>query len=117
MASERRRLHTIAAFRKDLKALKRKHYDMGLLREPIDALISGDGELLARRYRDHALTGGWKGYRELHVQGDWLIVYFIDDDSVTLVLARSGSHDELFGAKMGRKEINALLKAPRERLS
>lgn len=114
MPSEHRyRITTIPSFRQDYKRLNRKHYDMGLLRRPFALLMSGDTETLRREYRDHALTGNWQGFREFHIQGDWLVVYFVDADTITLVLARTGSHDELFGSKMGRKEIRSLFSAPR----
>lgn len=114
MPSERYRLETVAAFRHDLKALKRKHYDMSLLREPVDALMRGDWNLLAVKYSDHALKGSWQGFREFHVQGDWLVTYFKDEDSITLVLTRTGSHDELFGATMTRGATRAFRRAPRK---
>ena len=113
MSSERHRIYTIPMFRQDYKALRRKHYDMRLLRRPFSLLMAGDMETMRREYRDHALTGQWKGFREFHVRGKWLVVYFVDGDDVALVMSRTGSHDELFGAKMGRREINALLGAPR----
>lgn len=89
---------------------------MELLRRPFSLLAAGDMETMRREYRDHALTGAWQGFREFHVQGDWLVTYFVDGDTITLVLARTGSHDELFGSKMGRKETRAMLKAPRRTL-
>lgn len=112
MAS-RNRIRTIPAFTSDLKALKRKHYDLTLLREPVRALMEGDRQLLRTKYDDHALTGDWAGYREFHVKGDWLVVYFRDEDGVTLVLTRSASHDELFRAKINRRIIKGYLTAPR----
>ena len=52
--------------------------------------------MLRTRYRDHALKGEWNEYRELHVSGDWLLIYRINKDELRLVLTRTGSHDELF---------------------
>ena len=47
-------------------------------------------------FRDHNLTGKWQGYRECHIQPDWLLVYRISDDDLVLVLTRTGSHSDLF---------------------
>ncbi len=47
------------------------------------------------RYRDHALTGEYKGHRECHLKPDLLLVYTKPDEH-TLVLVRLGSHSELF---------------------
>lgn len=52
-------------------------------------------ESLDPRHRDHSLVGDWLGYRECHVQADWLLIYRIDDD--TVYLARTGTHSNLFG--------------------
>lgn len=111
--TSRNRIATIPAFTADLKKLKKKHYDLTLLREPIQALIDGNQTLLRTKYDDHALTGNWAGFREFHIKGDWLVVYFRDDDTVTLVLARTGGHDDLFGSKNSRRVIKDYFSAPR----
>ena len=46
------------------------------------------------KYRDHALVGEWKGYRECHIRPDWLLVYQKQDQE--LILVRTGSHSDLF---------------------
>lgn len=38
-----------------------------------------------------------QGGRELHIEGDWLLIYRIDHGELCLVLTRTGSHDALFG--------------------
>jgi mRNA interferase YafQ len=51
-------------------------------------------QVLAARYRDHALSGEWSGYRDCHVKPDLVLIYEkLDDD--TLRLVRIGSHSEL----------------------
>jgi len=54
------------------------------------------GQTLASSFRDHALTGNWHGYRECHIRPDWLLVYRIEKGELLLVLARTGSHSDLF---------------------
>ncbi|WQT61757.1 YafQ family addiction module toxin [Helicobacter pylori] len=49
---------------------------------------------LDKRFKDHALSGTYKGCRECHIKPDVLLVYRVRDDE--LVLLRSGSHSELF---------------------
>ncbi|WP_407711855.1 type II toxin-antitoxin system YafQ family toxin [Bullifex porci] len=46
--------------------------------------------------RDHALTGDYIGFRECHIQPDWLIVYRIDNDELLIFLSRTGTHADLF---------------------
>lgn len=81
------------AFLRDVKRLKQKHYDMGLLVEVQAVLRRNDRTLLAGRYRDHQLKGNLRGFRELHIQGDWLLVYRVEGEHVAL--ARTGTHDGL----------------------
>ena len=58
----------------------------------VDAL--GNDQLLDPRYRDHALTGEWKDYRDCHIKPDMVLIYRKPDD-VVLQLVRLGSHSEL----------------------
>ncbi len=55
-----------------------------------------NGEVLEEKYRDHDLTGNYKGCRECHVEPDWLLIYEVVDDVLVLMLYRVGSHSELF---------------------
>ncbi|TGV55482.1 type II toxin-antitoxin system YafQ family toxin [bacterium M00.F.Ca.ET.141.01.1.1] len=51
---------------------------------------------LGAEWSDHELSGKeWKGAREAHIGGDFLLVYSADDEFVEFV--RLGSHSELFG--------------------
>ena len=81
-------------FQKDYKRLEKRKYDLAKLDVVIKALQTG--EALDPKYKDHALSGNWKGYRECHIQPDWLLVYKILDDELILVLARTGTHSDLF---------------------
>ena len=49
---------------------------------------------LSLAYRDHALRGNWDGYRDAHIEPDWLLIYRIKGDE--LHLARTGTHADLF---------------------
>ena len=48
------------------------------------------------KYRDHDLSGDYKGCRECHIEPDWLLVYEVINDVLVLMLYRVGSHSELF---------------------
>jgi mRNA interferase YafQ len=44
------------------------------------------------------LTGEWKGYRALHLEGrnsNWVMLYQVVDDEVFFVA--TGTHDEVYG--------------------
>ena len=96
MDCEKRRLLTIKSFDNDYKKIRKKHIDTEDFLAVFQALIDNNQQLLKSKYRDHALTGSWKGYRELHVQPNLLLIYWVDGLSVSLVLVRAGNHDELF---------------------
>jgi mRNA interferase YafQ len=76
-----------------VKRLRRQGFDLAQLEAVIVTLVVP--ELLDEHYRDHALIGNWKGFRECHMQPDWLLIYRIENNE--LQLARTGSHTELFG--------------------
>ena len=71
------------------------HLNINLLDDIIRALSRGD--TLPEKNKDHALSGGWIGHRECHIQPDWLLIYRIEDDILVLTLARTGTHSDLFG--------------------
>lgn len=81
-------------FKKDLKLAKKQGKDTDKLFEVIEKLANG--EKLDAKYRDHDLTGNYKGCRECHVEPDWLLVYEVMGDVLVLMLYRVGSHSELF---------------------
>ncbi len=61
-------------------------------------LIANEGPL-GPEWRDHSLAGDWTDHRELHVGGDFLLVYRVDEPgraSETVVFVRAGTHAELF---------------------
>ena len=82
-----------SAFEKDVKRLRKGGKDMGKLRAMIDRLCSRRPP--DSRHRDHVLTGDWKGWRDCHIEPDWLLIYKVDGGD--LALGRTGSHSELFG--------------------
>jgi mRNA interferase YafQ len=79
-------------FRRDVKRAKKRGKDLGKLRELLILLLAGDE--LPSSYKDHPLKGDWKGYRDVHIEPDWLLIYRIDGDQLQLV--RIGSHADLF---------------------
>ncbi len=81
-----------SSFQKDLKRITKRGYDLSLLAAVMNALR--DGQSLPPQRRDHPLKGDWKGWRECHIQPDWLLIYSLTDDEV--ILAATGTHADLF---------------------
>lgn len=81
-------------FKKDLKLAKKQNKDLDKLFSVIEVLARGG--TLPPQYRDHDLSGNYKGTRECHVEPDWLLIYEIQDNVLVLMLYRLGTHSELF---------------------
>jgi mRNA interferase YafQ len=81
-------------FRKDYKRLKKRGYDMSLLDDVIIRLANG--ETLPPQYRDHPLHGDLRGYRDCHIKDDWVMIYKINKNVLTLVLSETGTHSDIF---------------------
>lgn len=81
-----------SAFKRDVKRAGKRGKDMGELRALLRLLI--EGAALPERYRDHALKGNWAGWRDAHIEPDWLLIYRVAGDE--LHLARTGTHSDLF---------------------
>ena len=78
--------------KRDIKRMEKRGKDMKKLINVLNLLSLG--EPLPKQYRDHALTGNWKGTRECHIEPDWLLVYYYMEGII--VFARTGTHSDLF---------------------
>ena len=81
-------------FKKEYKLAQKRDRDISLLRTVIDILAKG--ETLPEKYKDHPLVSIWVGYRECHIQSDWLLIYKYKDNELILSLTANGSHSDLF---------------------
>ena len=81
-------------FKNDLKLAKKQNKNIDKLFIVIEKLANQ--VKLDDKYRDHSLIGEYKGLRECHIEPDWLLIYYIENNTLTLVLARLGSHSDLF---------------------
>ena len=81
-------------FRRDLKRTRRRGKDIEKIKDVIKLLVAE--EPLPERLRDHPLVGDLRGYRECHIEPDWLLIYWTDTEAGTLTLVRTGTHADLF---------------------
>lgn len=81
-------------FKKGYKLAKKRGLDISLLEEIIDKLRRGIP--LEEKHHDHELKGKYKGFRECHIQPDWLLIYLLENDVLTLTLVDTGTHADLF---------------------
>lgn len=87
-------LVTTTQFRKDIKRAKKRGLNLKKLKTILDTLQRE--EPLDEKHRDHALVGNYLGFRECHIEPDWLLVYAIDKGQLILTASRTGSHSDLF---------------------
>ena len=81
-------------YKKDFKLATKRGLNTDLLINVIKLLATTDQ--LPEEYKDHEVSGNWKGFRECHIQPDWLLIYTISDDRLVLTLIRTGTHSDLF---------------------
>ncbi len=86
------RISQTSRFKRDLRKQIKRGKDPQKLKAVLEHLISG--QPLPSRNRDHALTGDWVGWRDCHLEPDWLLIYKLSDDE--LILGRTGTHSDLF---------------------
>ncbi len=83
-----------SAFKKSYKLMKKRGLDLTLLDTVVDELRQGNP--LDEKYKDHILKGEYAGFHECHIKPDWLLIYLIENDILTLTLVDTGSHSDLF---------------------
>ena len=83
-----------SAYKKNYKLMKKRGMDLSLLNDVVDRLRQGLP--LEERHHDHELKGRFAGFREFHIKPDWLLIYLLENEILTLTLVDTGSHSDLF---------------------
>jgi len=89
------RIEYSARMKHDIKRMEKRGKDLRKLVHVLSLLASQNP--LPAAYRDHALSGKWKGVRECHVEPDWLLMYVLHEDVLVVTATATGSHADLFG--------------------
>lgn len=89
-------------FSKDVKVAQKRHKDMNKLKYLMTLLINNTLPLPAV-YKDHPLQGSWKGYRDAHVEPDWILIYKLTDK--LLRFERTGNSRGALWVKHAADEI------------
>ena len=81
-------------YKRDLKRLANQP-EILLSAEIIDVMHHLlNGKNLPEKYKDHALSGNWKGFRDCHIKNDLVLIYHVNNEGLTLV--RLNTHSEVF---------------------
>lgn len=88
-------LRSTKSYRTSFKRVSRhKDFDRERYDLVVDTLLCGDG--LSSEFKDHELTGNFKGIRECHIKNDLLLMYEKHNNILVLLLVDIGSHSSLF---------------------
>lgn len=90
----RRALVMTSRFKKDLKRARKRGLPIGELEAVVDMILEGAD--LPPKHRDHLLSGDYAGFRECHIQPDWLPIYLDEPELCVVTAIRTGSHSDLF---------------------
>lgn len=90
------KINFTSKFKKDYKLAVKRGLNISKLKNIIEKLSYG--EVLERKFKDHELISDKKydNVRECHIEPDWLLIYKIEKDILTLHLIRTGKHNGLF---------------------
>lgn len=80
------------AFKKDVKAVKKRGLNTDDLKFVMTEII--EERELDKKFRNHKLSGHWKGRFECHIAPDWLLIYKLENR--TVIFERTGTHADLF---------------------
>ena len=79
-------------FKKDYQKLKITDKQYAKYIKFLSLLL--EGKSLPLEARDHSLIGNYSGFREFHIGGDVLVVYYIEDEIIRLT--RIGTRSQIF---------------------
>jgi len=80
---------------RDLQLARKRNLDESKLNELIIILMSYNE--VPAKYNDHPLRGYYKGYRDCHINNDWILIYKKDKTLEIIRLIRTGTHSDIFG--------------------
>ena len=81
-------------YEKDVKRAKKRGLNIDKLIDVISMLVNE--QTLPVNNHDHALSGNYSGYRECHIEPDWLLIYEKCDEIRLITLVRTVTHSDLF---------------------
>lgn len=79
-------------FKKDLKLIKKRNWNIELLKKVMQDLV--EEKELPLKNRNHSLTGNYIGFQECHIEPDWLLIYQVGNGII--VFNRTGTHSDIF---------------------
>ena len=81
--------------KRNVKQMEKRGKNMTKLLDVLKLLEEGNS--LPANYRDHALAGKLKGFRECHIEPDWLLMYIVHENVLVIAATATGSHADMLG--------------------
>lgn len=87
-------------YKKELKLMLKRGRDGRKIFDTVTMIFDNANKgiephlLLPQKYSMHKLIGKYKSYWECHIEPDWLLVYYLDEE--VLRLERTGTHNDIF---------------------
>lgn len=81
-------------FEKDYKLCTKRGLKMELINTVFELLEKTSS--LPYKYKPHKLRGNYVNHFECHIQSDWLLIWYCDEDKKEIHLIRTGTHSDLF---------------------
>jgi mRNA interferase YafQ len=88
-------IHETAKYRRDVRRVIRRGKNRALLDAVVNTLR--EEKPLDPKHRDHALHGSLEGFRDCHIENDWVLVYAVNNKELILTLSQTGAHADIFG--------------------
>ncbi len=85
---------------KELRLMVKRGKDVNKLLKILNTIVENanngisHNSLLPRQYSLHRLSGKYKDYWECHIEPDWLLIYYLNDEIIRL--ERTGTHSDIF---------------------
>jgi mRNA interferase YafQ len=86
------KLFRAKTFKKDYQRLKISDSQYTKYIKYLSLLL--EGKTLPLEARNHTLIGNYSDFKEFHIGGDVLVVYYVEDDIIRLT--RIGTHSQIF---------------------
>lgn len=93
------KIEQVPTFKRNVKKLKRKHYDMERLKKVVKLIVENDVEELKRKHKLGIIKGAHPTVLHVHVDrsynDDWVLCYRIENNRLVLLLLTIGNYDVL----------------------
>lgn len=93
------KIEQVPTFKRNVKKLKRKHYDLERLKKVVKLIVNNNIDELKRKHKLGVIKGTqptvWHVHVDRNYNDDWVLCYRIENDRLILLLLTTGCHDVL----------------------